>query len=81
MPQFKLSKSMSVSRMECQMEWLSIGDVTVAVTASLGDNCLLSSFIRLKVASAPPHCCKVWMSLVTMACLIVASSSVSALAS
>ena len=29
-PQFKPSKSMPVSRMECQMEWLSIGDETVA---------------------------------------------------
>ena len=28
--QFKPSKSMPVSRVECQMEWLSIGDVTVA---------------------------------------------------
>ena len=41
------------------MEWLSIGDVMVAVTASLGisssgDNCLLISFIRLKAASPPP---------------------------
>ena len=41
------------------MEWLSIGDVTVAVTASLGtfslgNNCLASSLIRLKAASAPP---------------------------
>ena len=57
---FKPSKSMPVSRMECQMEWLSIGDVTVAVAASLGDNCLLSSTMRAKAASGPPHCCKVW---------------------
>ena len=41
------------------MEWLSIRDVTVAVTASLGtsssgDNCVLSSTMRAKAASAPP---------------------------
>ena len=59
MPQFKPSKSMPVSRVECQMEWLSIGDVTVTVASSLGGDCVFSSFIRVKAASAPPHCYKV----------------------
>ena len=52
MPQFKPSKSMPVSRVECQSEWLSIRDVTVASWE--GEDCLLSSFIRVKAASAPP---------------------------
>ena len=43
-PQFKRSKSMPVSRMECQMECLSIGDVTVASWE--GEDCLLArSFV------------------------------------
>ena len=65
------------------MEWLSIGDVTVAVAASLGtssseDNCLLISTMRAKAASPPPHCCKVWMSALFKARVILLSSSVSA---